>query len=259
MLASCKFNESTPCAGDVDGRLSIYQINRYAGKGINFEQISQIHPWQQRILEQKESTSGPEGGPLIERDNSIYCVQWSPDSRVIAVGDSAGYLTLYNPWSKSVGVKVKEIQRMNVASHPRTTSASLSRPGTGVDTNNKKNDDNNTDKNINQAEEAAEQFKIIQTAYEVLSNKDDRAWYDEHRYEYMHSDELSTFDDHSTSTTDVYKKSNHPRDFGTEIDIEEYISYCTHQKVFDIAYFQVFFNAIILFSTFRSISLCDYI
>ncbi|XP_041091999.1 dnaJ homolog subfamily C member 21-like [Polyodon spathula] len=37
------------------------------------------------------------------------------------------------------------------------------------------------DKNLDNAEEAAEQFKLIQAAYEVLSDPQERAWYDNHR------------------------------------------------------------------------------
>ncbi|XP_070780829.1 dnaJ homolog subfamily C member 21 isoform X2 [Enoplosus armatus] len=37
------------------------------------------------------------------------------------------------------------------------------------------------DKNLDNAEEAAEQFKLIQAAYDVLSDLQERAWYDNHR------------------------------------------------------------------------------
>ncbi|XP_057674997.1 dnaJ homolog subfamily C member 21 [Corythoichthys intestinalis] len=37
------------------------------------------------------------------------------------------------------------------------------------------------DKNLDKAEEAAEQFKLIQAAYDVLSDPQERAWYDNHR------------------------------------------------------------------------------
>ncbi|NXO00300.1 DJC21 protein, partial [Rhinopomastus cyanomelas] len=37
------------------------------------------------------------------------------------------------------------------------------------------------DKNLDNAEEAAEQFKLIQAAYDVLSDPQERAWYDSHR------------------------------------------------------------------------------
>ncbi|KAM5192787.1 dnaJ homolog subfamily C member 21 [Mantella aurantiaca] len=37
------------------------------------------------------------------------------------------------------------------------------------------------DKNLDKEEEAAEQFKLIQAAYDVLSDPQERAWYDNHR------------------------------------------------------------------------------
>ncbi|NXM67762.1 DJC21 protein, partial [Serilophus lunatus] len=37
------------------------------------------------------------------------------------------------------------------------------------------------DKNLENAEEAAEQFRLIQAAYDVLSDPQERAWYDNHR------------------------------------------------------------------------------
>ncbi|XP_064410266.1 dnaJ homolog subfamily C member 21 isoform X2 [Latimeria chalumnae] len=37
------------------------------------------------------------------------------------------------------------------------------------------------DKNLDKAEEAAEKFKLIQAAYDVLSDPQERAWYDNHR------------------------------------------------------------------------------
>ncbi|XP_072517839.1 dnaJ homolog subfamily C member 21 [Salminus brasiliensis] len=37
------------------------------------------------------------------------------------------------------------------------------------------------DKNLENAEEAAEQFKLIQAAYDVISDPQERAWYDNHR------------------------------------------------------------------------------
>lgn len=37
------------------------------------------------------------------------------------------------------------------------------------------------DKNPDNAEEAKKQFQLIQAAYEVLSDPQERAWYDKHR------------------------------------------------------------------------------
>ncbi|KAL6762070.1 DnaJ domain-containing protein [Haematococcus lacustris] len=45
------------------------------------------------------------------------------------------------------------------------------------------------DKNANRAEEAAEAFKEVQNAYEVLSDKHERAWYDSHRERILKSGE----------------------------------------------------------------------
>ncbi|EFJ45712.1 molecular chaperone [Volvox carteri f. nagariensis] len=45
------------------------------------------------------------------------------------------------------------------------------------------------DKNAHRAEEAAEKFKEIQNAYEILSDKHERAWYDDHRDQILRSGE----------------------------------------------------------------------
>ncbi|GIM08082.1 hypothetical protein Vretimale_12093, partial [Volvox reticuliferus] len=45
------------------------------------------------------------------------------------------------------------------------------------------------DKNAHRAEEAAERFKEIQNAYEILSDKHERAWYDDHRDQILRSGE----------------------------------------------------------------------
>lgn len=37
------------------------------------------------------------------------------------------------------------------------------------------------DKNLDNAEEAKREFQIIQAAYEVLNDPQERAWYDKHR------------------------------------------------------------------------------
>lgn len=37
------------------------------------------------------------------------------------------------------------------------------------------------DKNLDNAEEAKKQFQLIQAAYELLSDPQERAWYDKHR------------------------------------------------------------------------------
>ncbi|CAD7704389.1 unnamed protein product, partial [Ostreobium quekettii] len=45
------------------------------------------------------------------------------------------------------------------------------------------------DKNQNRKEEAEERFKEIQNAYEILSDKHERAWYDNHRDAILRSDQ----------------------------------------------------------------------
>ena len=40
----------------------------------------------------------------------------------------------------------------------------------------------NTDKNPDRLEESKTEFQFLQQAYEVLSNPQERAWYDEHRH-----------------------------------------------------------------------------
>lgn len=45
------------------------------------------------------------------------------------------------------------------------------------------------DKNYNNQEEAAIKFKEVQNAYSILSNDDERAWYDSHREQILYGDE----------------------------------------------------------------------
>lgn len=45
------------------------------------------------------------------------------------------------------------------------------------------------DKNYGNQEEAAQKFKEVQNAYTVLSNDDERAWYDAHREQVLYGDE----------------------------------------------------------------------
>ncbi|KAG1670447.1 hypothetical protein FOA52_010183 [Chlamydomonas sp. UWO 241] len=45
------------------------------------------------------------------------------------------------------------------------------------------------DKNAHRPEEAAEKFKELQNAYEILSDKHERAWYDSHRDQILKSGE----------------------------------------------------------------------
>ena len=44
-----------------------------------------------------------------------------------------------------------------------------------------------TDKNAHRLDEAQERFKEVQNAYEILSDKHERAWYDSHRDQILKS------------------------------------------------------------------------
>jgi hypothetical protein len=46
---------------------------------------------------------------------------------------------------------------------------------------------NNVDKNAHRLEESQEKFKEVQNAYEILSDKHERAWYDSHREQILKS------------------------------------------------------------------------
>jgi len=47
------------------------------------------------------------------------------------------------------------------------------------------------DKNLERHEEAKAEFQVLQQAYEVLSNPQERAWYDEHRHAILRGGKLS--------------------------------------------------------------------
>lgn len=57
------------------------------------------------------------------------------------------------------------------------------------------------DKNLDNPEDAKEQFQLIQQAYEVLSDRQERAWYDNHREQILRGSD-SGFED---NTLDVYQ------------------------------------------------------
>uniref|UniRef100_A0A9J7Z608 DnaJ homolog subfamily C member 21 n=2 Tax=Cyprinus carpio TaxID=7962 RepID=A0A9J7Z608_CYPCA len=54
------------------------------------------------------------------------------------------------------------------------------------------------DKNLDNAEEAAEEFKLIQAAYDVLSDPQERAWYDNHREALLKGGVSGEYQDDST-------------------------------------------------------------
>ncbi|XP_049593647.1 dnaJ homolog subfamily C member 21 isoform X1 [Syngnathus scovelli] len=54
------------------------------------------------------------------------------------------------------------------------------------------------DKNLDKAEEAAEHFKLIQAAYDVLSDPQERAWYDNHREALLKGGLSGDYEDDST-------------------------------------------------------------
>lgn len=58
------------------------------------------------------------------------------------------------------------------------------------------------DKNIENASEATEQFKLVQQAYEVLSDPQERAWYDKHREAILKG---GLGDDYKDDSLDVYR------------------------------------------------------
>ena len=49
------------------------------------------------------------------------------------------------------------------------------------------------DKNPDNAEETIEQFRLVQQAYEVLSDPQERAWYDKHREAILKGGEFKAY------------------------------------------------------------------
>lgn len=83
------------------------------------------------------------------------------------------------------------------------------------------------DKNLDNADYAKEQFQIVQQAYEVLSDKQERAWYDRHREQILHGSD-SNFEDNSLDvfqffTTSCFKGYND----------DEQGFYAVYSRVFD--------------------------
>ena len=92
------------------------------------------------------------------------------------------------------------------------------------------------DKNIGN-EEASEIFKEIQTAYEVLSDSNNRAWYDEHRLQYIHGNNGSYQEDEHD-----HNQSKYNRDYGP-LNISDYNTYPIASDFYQ--YYQHFFSSII--------------
>ncbi|XP_012695778.2 dnaJ homolog subfamily C member 21 [Clupea harengus] len=63
------------------------------------------------------------------------------------------------------------------------------------------------DKNLDNAEEAAEQFKLIQAAYEVLSDPQERAWYDNHRDALLKGGVVGDYKDDSVDLVQYFTAS----------------------------------------------------
>lgn len=62
------------------------------------------------------------------------------------------------------------------------------------------------DKNLDQVEEAKEQFQQIQQAYEVLSDPQERAWYDNHREQILRG-KNSNYEDNSLDLFQYFSAS----------------------------------------------------
>ncbi|CAK8688470.1 unnamed protein product [Clavelina lepadiformis] len=71
------------------------------------------------------------------------------------------------------------------------------------------------DKNRDSAEEATEQFRLIQAAYDVLSDLQEKAWYDRHRTEILHKNQFASFKDDTLSLLEFFTPSVY-RGFGND-------------------------------------------
>lgn len=83
------------------------------------------------------------------------------------------------------------------------------------------------DKNLENPEDAKEQFQLIQQAYEVLSDRQERAWYDNHREQILRGSD-SDFED---NTLDVYQYFTSTCFKGYEDDENGF--YAVYRKVFE--------------------------
>nr|CAB3238882.1 ZF(U1like)-8 Zn-finger (U1-like)-8 [Phallusia mammillata] len=71
------------------------------------------------------------------------------------------------------------------------------------------------DKNIDNSEEATEQFRLIQAAYDVLSDPQEKAWYDKHRTQILHKSEFEGFKDSTSDILEFFTPSAY-RGFGSD-------------------------------------------
>lgn len=83
------------------------------------------------------------------------------------------------------------------------------------------------DKNLNDTEYAKQQFLLVQQAYEVLSDRQERAWYDSHRDQFLHGSSSGYKD----KSLDVYQYFTSTCFKG--FNDEENGFYTVYQKVFE--------------------------
>lgn len=63
------------------------------------------------------------------------------------------------------------------------------------------------DKNLHCLEEATEKFRLVQAAYEVLSDPQERAWYDRHREEILHRKKYENYKENSIDLWEYFSPS----------------------------------------------------
>ncbi len=100
----------------------------------------------------------------------VLAVDRDADDAAIKVAYRRGALEWHpGAWGQRAPGAARERERQkHVRPHPSRSSSSPSLFGL-------------SDKNQDRQDEAADRFKEIQNAYEVLSDKHERAWYDSHR------------------------------------------------------------------------------
>uniref|UniRef100_F7AIP5 DnaJ homolog subfamily C member 21 n=1 Tax=Ciona intestinalis TaxID=7719 RepID=F7AIP5_CIOIN len=63
------------------------------------------------------------------------------------------------------------------------------------------------DKNIENSAEATEKFRLVQAAYDVLSDPQEKAWYDRHRNDILHRSNFASFEDETSNILDFFTPS----------------------------------------------------